>query len=247
MRENGEMRTKAVLVLAVLCLMSSVVIVSSDSIAVADESDDDAGITTIQSYASTFVLSDENNVGYAAKWEISFTSDFSSIEESSTDNTYTYTYPYETGHFYVKEYISTSMTYEPERTKSSIVKVEVLGPASVVTLDTMDGNEPTTTSLPYIVGTGSTASLPTPTRDGYVFTGWYYDAACTEKFEPSVTITSDTTLYASWIVSIVSGDVGGSSSSDLTNVAMVVAVVLILILFISLLFLRKRHREEKNE
>lgn len=237
------MRTKFVLALAVLCLMSSIVIVSSDSTVAAD-SDDDSGITTIEAYASEFVLSDSNNIGYKAKWEISFTSDFSVIEDSSTDNTHNYTYPYDTGYFYVKEYISTSMTYDEAHTKSSVVKVLVLGPAPIVTLDTMDGNVPETIDLPYIVGSGGTVSVPTPTRDGYVFAGWYYDATCEQKFDPSVTIVTDTTLYASWVQS---GDIGGSS--DLTKTIIPIAIIAILLIaFILFLFFRRRKEdEEKNE
>jgi|GEM_PF-692372 len=44
------------------------------------------------------------------------------------------------------------------------------------------------------------ASVPTPQRAGYVFKGWYMDAALTEAFDPSV-IGSDgetITLYAKW-------------------------------------------------
>lgn len=37
-----------------------------------------------------------------------------------------------------------------------------------------------------------------PTADDYVFGGWYIDAACTNAFNFSGTITQDTTLYAKW-------------------------------------------------
>lgn len=238
------MRTKLVLTLAVLCLMSSIIVVSSDSIAVADDSEDDSSITTIEAYASEFVLSDSNNIGYMAKWEISFTSDFSTIEDSSTDNTYTYTYPNDTGYFYVKEYISTSMTYDEEHTKSSVVKVLVLGPAPTITLDTMDGKTSETMKLPYIVGSGSTVSLPTPERDGYVFAGWYYDASCTQKFDSSIIIVSDTTLYASWVQST---DVGGSSDFTKTIIPIVIIVILLLAFILFLFFKRRKQDEEKKK
>ena len=41
-------------------------------------------------------------------------------------------------------------------------------------------------------------SLPTPSKTGYKFTGWYYDSACTNKANEGDTITADTTLYAGW-------------------------------------------------
>jgi uncharacterized repeat protein (TIGR02543 family) len=37
-----------------------------------------------------------------------------------------------------------------------------------------------------------------PTRDGYTFTGWYTDEACTEEFDFNTKITGDLTLYAGW-------------------------------------------------
>ena len=36
--------------------------------------------------------------------------------------------------------------------------------------------------------------------DGYVCTGWYYDAACTRAYAMEK-ITADTTLYAGWVQS----------------------------------------------
>ena len=39
-----------------------------------------------------------------------------------------------------------------------------------------------------------------PTRDGgYIFDGWYLDAACTKKATEGVDLTADITLYAKWI------------------------------------------------
>lgn len=38
-----------------------------------------------------------------------------------------------------------------------------------------------------------------PTRDGYVFLGWYTDAECTESFDFSQAISCDTVLYAKWV------------------------------------------------
>ena len=47
---------------------------------------------------------------------------------------------------------------------------------------------------------GKTAAQPTdPVRDGFIFNGWYLDAAGTTAFTFDMTITADTTLYALWI------------------------------------------------
>ena len=40
--------------------------------------------------------------------------------------------------------------------------------------------------------------LTNPSKDGYEFTGWYYDSACTNKATDGDTVTKDTTLYAGW-------------------------------------------------
>ncbi len=42
------------------------------------------------------------------------------------------------------------------------------------------------------------SSLPTPTKDGYVFDGWYTDRNCNYLFNIKTPINSDTTLYAKW-------------------------------------------------
>ena len=49
------------------------------------------------------------------------------------------------------------------------------------------------------VDAGSKATVPTvPTTTGYTFAGWYTEAACTDPFDFSTTITEDITLYAKW-------------------------------------------------
>ena len=37
-----------------------------------------------------------------------------------------------------------------------------------------------------------------PTREGYVFTGWYLDRACTNAWDTAQEITGSMTLYAGW-------------------------------------------------
>ena len=45
---------------------------------------------------------------------------------------------------------------------------------------------------------GGTITLPTPTREGYTFGGWYSEEQCTNKVENSKQYTSAITLYAKW-------------------------------------------------
>jgi len=51
-----------------------------------------------------------------------------------------------------------------------------------------------------------TATKPDdPTKDGYTFGGWYTDAALTTAYEFSTPVTVNTTLYAKWGDSLISG------------------------------------------
>ena len=55
-------------------------------------------------------------------------------------------------------------------------------------------------SYPYTttIYNGNSLEYWMPTRYGYIFTGWYKDAACTNKYDFTGEITSDMTLYAGW-------------------------------------------------
>lgn len=46
---------------------------------------------------------------------------------------------------------------------------------------------------------GETATQPNdPERDGYLFTGWFTNEACTAQYDFSTTVNADLTLYAGW-------------------------------------------------
>lgn len=71
------------------------------------------------------------------------------------------------------------------------------------------------------VGSGNKASAPTnPTKENYVFIGWYTDLALTNKFAwATEAITSDLTLYAKWDVTSFNVEFntnGGSEIDDAT-------------------------------
>ncbi len=186
-----------VLIMALLCLMLSVVLLSGSSVVSADTGDSDSGIITYEAYASDFKFSDENNVNYNVKWEISYTSDFEVITGSCDKNVFDYVYPYETGTFYVKEYISDSMTFEEDETTTQVIEIIVSGVAPTVTFDSEGGSSVPSASVPYYVGNPQTVNEPTdPTRSGYAFAGWCL--ADGTEYDFSTPVTSDITLYASW-------------------------------------------------
>lgn len=62
---------------------------------------------------------------------------------------------------------------------------------------------------------------PAPTRDGYVFKGWYTEATGGDKYDFSQPVTADTTLYAHWAktytVSYYLDDGKGAEGADYTE------------------------------
>lgn len=69
------------------------------------------------------------------------------------------------------------------------------GVQNPVTFNAMGGSE--TAAAP--VRTGECITKPAdPTRDGYVFGGWYSDQNCTKKWDFSTKVTGAVTLFAKW-------------------------------------------------
>ena len=64
--------------------------------------------------------------------------------------------------------------------------------------DNLTSTKYTATATLYANWTGGTVSLPTPTRTGYTFAGWYTAASGGNKIESTSKITSAQTLYAHW-------------------------------------------------
>lgn len=61
----------------------------------------------------------------------------------------------------------------------------------------------------------SVAKPDNPSRNGYIFRGWYVDSDCYVNYTLSTLVTSDISLYAYWIVDNSSSS--SSSSSDNTS------------------------------
>ena len=72
---------------------------------------------------------------------------------------------------------------------------EVVATTYTVTFNTDGGSE----IVAVTVDAGSTVNRPQdPTKDGFVFGGWYEDGTFTSQFDFSTPITSNTLLYAKW-------------------------------------------------
>ena len=77
-----------------------------------------------------------------------------------------------------------------------VVAMELRDPGFTITYDSRGGTDVTTNNQMY----GELLEEPeSPTREGYVFTGWYKDNACYEMWDVNNDIIeSDMTLYAGW-------------------------------------------------
>ena len=77
-----------------------------------------------------------------------------------------------------------------------VVALEMRNPGFTITFDSRGGTDVPAQNQMY----GELLDVPeTPTREGYLFTGWYKDHAYFEQWNVEIeTIETDTTLYAGW-------------------------------------------------
>ena len=77
-----------------------------------------------------------------------------------------------------------------------VVALELRNPGFTITFDSKGGTDVPSHNQMY----GQLLELPEPpTREGYVFTGWYTDASCFEPWDTAQDIIeADMTLYAGW-------------------------------------------------
>lgn len=68
------------------------------------------------------------------------------------------------------------------------------GETYTVTFETNGGSE----MVPVTVTEGFLKTFNQPTKEGYIFSGWYLDSELTEKHSSITAISEDTTLYAKW-------------------------------------------------
>ena len=78
--------------------------------------------------------------------------------------------------------------------KTETGAVEYSDGASVTNLSSTDGD----TVILYAIWTDVAVKFPTPTREGYDFSGWYNEAG--QKVEETTVISEDITLHAQWSI-----------------------------------------------
>lgn len=77
-----------------------------------------------------------------------------------------------------------------------LLAIDLRNPGFTITFDSKGGTDVAPQNQMY----GQLLDMPDPpTREGYVFTGWYRDAACDNPWQAQTdTIQEDLTLYAGW-------------------------------------------------
>ena len=77
-----------------------------------------------------------------------------------------------------------------------VFALEMRDPGFTITFDSRGGTDVPAQNQMY----GELLDVPEPpTREGYLFTGWYKDHACLEQWNVETeTIETDITLYAGW-------------------------------------------------
>ena len=64
---------------------------------------------------------------------------------------------------------------------------------------------------------GKELTLPTPTKDGLTFDGWYTDPGFDDEFTATVMPAEDLILYAKWVATITFDSKGGTPCNSITN------------------------------
>ena len=112
-----------------------------------------------------------------------------------------------------------------DNTDSAVFKIEIMG-YPTVTLVYNNGQENKVIQMESGGSDALAAEKPAdPTRDGYTFTGWFTDEACTQAYDWSSVVKSPITLYAGWTES--AGDGSGSGETDWLAIGMIVAGIVI--------------------
>ena len=77
-----------------------------------------------------------------------------------------------------------------------VVAMELMDPGFTVSFNSLGGTD--VAPIEHMYGDLIEEPEP-PTREGYVFTGWYRDSACYVLWDMETdTVETDTTLYAGW-------------------------------------------------
>lgn len=116
------------------------------------------------------------------------------------------------GGWYTSSDFTTKWNFDTNKvTKNMTLYAKWLSNEVTVAFNSQGGSE----ISPQVVTRGSFATAPTaPTRENFIFGGWYKEAECTNAFSFSTKITDDIVLYAKWTttqVTVTFNSQGGSA------------------------------------
>jgi len=128
---------------------------------------------------------------------LSYASDFSDLA-TPTKNGYDFRgWAFESYSYTLDDVFKLSVTAGWRANSYTVTFEDVTQSYAAVTLD---GNYEGADPERVILYDGDRLTYPEePERSGYVFTGWYTDSACTNRYDFTGTLTEDLTLYAGWL------------------------------------------------
>lgn len=112
-----------------------------------------------------------------------------------------------------------------------VEEADVVVPTKVLPKVTLNLNGGTGSTSATVNEDGTVKVPAVPTREGYVFTGWYLDEACSAVASFQATVTSDVTYYAGWEEVVVEAaeetSDGGCNGSIETGLSVIAGLVLV--------------------
>ncbi len=146
----------------------------------------------------TIVLKAPTKDGHTFKgWfkESSFTTEITNIPKGSLENVEVYA------------------KWEANKYNITLDDVEQIQGSATITFDK---NYSGSVSDTVVLQGGDVLSYPTPpTREGFIFTGWYTNSTCTTRYDFTGEITLSMTLYAGWKETVLPDDTYTYSSTNI--------------------------------
>ena len=196
----------------------------------------DSSLTT--SYSKTTYWTRTSDLALYAKWtaisySVTFVSNGGTSYSSRTiayDSSYTLPTPTKTGYNFLGWYLDSDLT-EPilstgiwNYASNKTVYAKWSVGQYLIELNTNEGILPDDASSGILITYGSSYTLPTPTKAGYTFAGWYTSSSFSGTalpLEGTWTMEGNKSLYAKWIANTYSltlhldGGTYASSTSDI--------------------------------
>lgn len=213
---------KALSILAIMATISILLMSSASAYAAVDN---DQGEVTYYTYTCNFMF--EGTDAQTIEWDFGFDNPDGTRATSTEWNPSNVVFPAK-GRYTVTQTVSNTVG-----TYTSQIIVNILGTPEI----TYDSNGGSEVSM-QIVKVGETTSAPAaPTKTGFEFGGWYYDADLKNAVDFTQPVTQHATYYAKWIAPGASdedADLGSSDNEDESNGNIIASAVVFIVGLIGL-------------